>query len=108
MPLGQGLGLSPASLNDLEHSARLHDIFKLTSPGAAMLKPGRLDPAEWALMQRHAQNGEAIALRKPTLPLRLWTSFGPATSAGTAPGIPTAWLVRRTHSWRASSQCVDV
>lgn len=44
---GQVLCLGPASLHGLEHGASLHDIGRLTIPGAELLNPGRLGPTEW-------------------------------------------------------------
>jgi putative two-component system response regulator len=38
-------------------SAPLHDIGKVGIPDAILLKPGKLDPAEWAIMQTHAEIG---------------------------------------------------
>ena len=41
----------------LTRSAPLHDIGKVGIPDAILLKPGPLDPAEWAVMQTHAALG---------------------------------------------------
>ncbi|MCB1727381.1 MAG: response regulator [Gammaproteobacteria bacterium] len=55
-----------STLNDhyidlLVRSAPLHDIGKVGIPDAILLKPGRLDADEWAIMQSHARIGaEAI------------------------------------------------
>lgn len=55
-----------STLNDhyidlLVRSAPLHDIGKVGVPDAILLKPGRLDADEWAIMQTHARIGaEAI------------------------------------------------
>ncbi|SMB86579.1 PAS domain S-box-containing protein [Deinococcus hopiensis KR-140] len=68
LQLGKALGLDDVTLNELKHGAGLHDLGKLTIPDAVLLKPGRLDAAEWALMQTHAHNGHEIASRIPTLP----------------------------------------
>jgi putative two-component system response regulator len=38
-------------------SAPLHDIGKVAIPDAILCKPGKLTPAEWAVMQRHAEYG---------------------------------------------------
>ncbi|ADV67657.1 HD domain-containing phosphohydrolase [Deinococcus maricopensis] len=65
--LGAALGLDGVTLNELRQGASLHDLGKLTIPDAVLLKPGRLDAAEWALMQTHAHNGHAMAARIPTL-----------------------------------------
>ncbi|SMB83052.1 HD domain-containing phosphohydrolase [Deinococcus hopiensis] len=68
LQLGEALGLDAVMLTELKHGASLHDLGKLTIPDAVLLKPGRLDAAEWALMQTHAHNGYEIASRIPTLP----------------------------------------
>jgi putative two-component system response regulator len=41
----------------LTRSAPLHDIGKVGIPDAILLKPGKLTPAEWAIMQTHARLG---------------------------------------------------
>jgi putative two-component system response regulator len=44
-------------------SAPLHDIGKVAIPDSVLLKPGKLDPDEWTIMQRHCAYGrDAIAL----------------------------------------------
>ncbi|UBV44468.1 HD domain-containing protein (plasmid) [Deinococcus taeanensis] len=66
--LGEALGLSDEQLTELKHGASLHDLGKLTIPDGVLLKPGRLDATEWAIMQTHALKGYEIATRIPTLP----------------------------------------
>ncbi|GGL13805.1 HD domain-containing phosphohydrolase [Deinococcus radiotolerans] len=66
--IGEALGLSPEQREDLRLGAYLHDIGKLGIPDAILLKPGRLDPAEWHLMQRHAEFGDELVRRIPTVP----------------------------------------
>ena len=45
----------------LAKSAPLHDIGKVGIPDHILLKPGKLDPQEWVVMQTHARMGaEAI------------------------------------------------
>jgi putative nucleotidyltransferase with HDIG domain len=65
--LGRQLGLDEAALDALRQGAYLHDIGKLCVPDTILHKPGKLDAAEWALMQSHAVRGHEIASRFPTL-----------------------------------------
>lgn len=44
----------------------LHDIGKIKTPDAVLLKPGKLDAREWVVMKRHARDG-AEALRSVRL-----------------------------------------
>ena len=54
--------LDPQSIELLVRSAPLHDIGKVAIPDAILLKPGKLTPEEWAIMQTHAARGaDAIA-----------------------------------------------
>ncbi len=38
----------------------MHDVGKIGIPDAILLKPGRLDPDEWAVMQEHTVIGARI------------------------------------------------
>lgn len=57
-----------AELDDLTipllfKSAPLHDVGKVAIPDAVLLKPGKLNEAEWVIMKRHAELGrDAIVL----------------------------------------------
>ncbi|UQN09308.1 diguanylate cyclase [Deinococcus sp. QL22] len=65
--LGQQLGFTPAELDELRQGAYLHDIGKLSIPDHILLKPGRLTPEEWAIMQTHVARGVAIVECIPNL-----------------------------------------
>ena len=53
--------LNAKSIATMTKSALLHDIGKVGIPDDILHKPGKLTPAEWAIMQTHAQLGaEAI------------------------------------------------
>ena len=57
--------LFPEEINDLfleqiGLASVLHDVGKVSTPDSILQKPGRLTPAEWAIMQNHAANGGAI------------------------------------------------
>jgi putative nucleotidyltransferase with HDIG domain len=61
--IGRELGLSSSELDLLGHAALFHDVGKLAIPDAVLLKPAGLTPDEWALMQRHAEEGARIIER---------------------------------------------
>lgn len=53
--------LTDRNIQLLAKSAPLHDIGKVGIPDHILLKPGKLDPDEWKIMQTHARIGrEAI------------------------------------------------
>jgi diguanylate cyclase (GGDEF)-like protein/putative nucleotidyltransferase with HDIG domain len=60
LAIGRELGLSQAELDLLGHAALFHDIGKLAIPDSILLKPASLTDDEWALMQRHADEGARI------------------------------------------------
>jgi len=60
LAIGRELGLSQIELDLLGHAALFHDIGKLAIPDSILLKPATLTEEEWALMQRHADEGARI------------------------------------------------
>ncbi len=44
-------------------SAPLHDVGKVATPDAILLKQGKLTPEEWAIMQRHCESGRDAILQ---------------------------------------------
>jgi putative two-component system response regulator len=58
--LGRSMGMSEAEADDLLNAAAMHDVGKIGIPDSILLKPGPLDPDEWAHMQRHAAMGAEI------------------------------------------------
>jgi len=65
--LGKLCSLSEAELKTLRMSAAMHDIGKLGVPDSILLKPGRLLPDEWEIMQSHVITGYNI-VKKVDLP----------------------------------------
>ncbi|MFM7634866.1 MAG: HD-GYP domain-containing protein [Cyanobacteriota bacterium] len=55
--LAESQGLSDEYIEHLYLFAPLHDIGKIGIPDSVLLKPGRLDPEERALMETHVQMG---------------------------------------------------
>ena len=58
--LGRAYGMEEQQADLLLVASPMHDIGKLGIPDRVMLKPGKLDKEEWAIMQTHAQIGADI------------------------------------------------
>lgn len=64
--------LTPEAIELLFKSAPLHDIGKVGIPDHILLKPGRLDADEWAIMKTHAVIGrDAIEPAEQALGIRV-------------------------------------
>jgi HD-GYP domain-containing protein (c-di-GMP phosphodiesterase class II) len=63
--IGERLGLSPGVLIELRRGALLHDIGKLSVPNSILEKPGKLDAAEWQVVQKHPYYTLQILKRVP-------------------------------------------
>jgi response regulator RpfG family c-di-GMP phosphodiesterase len=61
--LGRLAGVRGKALQDLTFGALLHDIGKLGLPDAILIKPGKLDEEEMAVMRRHPQLGNELLQR---------------------------------------------
>ncbi len=58
--VGLRMGLGPVELENLYRGALLHDIGKIGTPDAVLLKPGSFTEEEWEIMRRHAYVGGSI------------------------------------------------
>ena len=58
--LADAMGLGSVMVELIQRAAPLHDVGKIGIPDAILLKPGRLTPDEFALMQRHTTIGAEI------------------------------------------------
>ncbi|HAT30377.1 MAG TPA: hypothetical protein DCW29_05840 [Janthinobacterium sp.] len=58
--LAQVSGMSEEETAVLRHAAPMHDIGKIATPDAVLLKPGKLDAAEWEIMKQHPAVGLSI------------------------------------------------
>ena len=58
--LAQASGLPEDETAVLMHAAPMHDIGKIATPDAVLLKPGKLDEAEWEIMKQHPVVGLSI------------------------------------------------
>jgi len=57
---GRAFGLSSEDLAVLRRAAELHDIGKIGIPDRVLLKPGRVDDEELAVMRTHPRRGHEI------------------------------------------------
>ncbi len=78
--LAEALGLDAESCDNLRDCAPLHDIGKIGVPDEVLLKPGKLDPDEWKVMQQHCIFGCEI--------------LGPLTSKEEAHASCENWAVK--------------
>lgn len=58
--IGVAYGMKKKEATHLEIIAALHDLGKIGIPENILLKKGKLDSEEWAIMKRHAQIGSKI------------------------------------------------
>jgi putative two-component system response regulator len=54
------LGLDPETVDLLVQAAPMHDVGKIGIPDKVLLKPGKLDEAEWEIMKTHPALGASI------------------------------------------------
>ncbi|HPU53377.1 MAG TPA: response regulator [Burkholderiaceae bacterium] len=65
------VGMSAQDQELLLQAAPMHDIGKVGTPDHILLKPGKLTPAEWAVMREHANIGHEILRDSPSPLLRM-------------------------------------
>ncbi len=53
-------GMDPDEAAILKQAAPMHDIGKIATPDAVLLKPGKLDASEWDIMRMHPEVGMSI------------------------------------------------
>ena len=58
--MARALGLDEERVAQMRLAGMLHDVGKIGIPDAILLKPGPLEPEEFALMQSHSALGEEI------------------------------------------------
>lgn len=70
--IARQVGLDPTTVDLIEQASPLHDVGKLAIPDAVLLKPGKLSPEEYELMQRHCGIGRGILERLSEGDCRTW------------------------------------
>lgn len=58
--LATAAGIGAAESEQIAWSAMLHDVGKIRVPDRVLLKPGKLDDDEWALIRKHPLWGEEL------------------------------------------------
>jgi len=58
--IAEGMGVAGAAMQSLIAGSFLHDVGKIGIPDAILLKPGKLDEAEFIIMRTHVAQGEEI------------------------------------------------
>lgn len=89
--IARRLGLSREFCGRIREAAALHDIGKVGVPDAVLLKPGKLDPVEFAVMKDHCRKGWNVCLPQSDAPVR------PSASASNSPILEMAASIAYTH-----------
>lgn len=58
--LGHAKGLNETEVEQLINASPMHDVGKIAIPDRILLKPGKLDPDEWKIMQTHVTIGAEL------------------------------------------------
>ena len=64
--VARGLGLPPTEVDTIRHAAPMHDVGKIGIPPQVLMKPGKLDEAEWDLVKSHTRVGAEILSGSPS------------------------------------------
>jgi putative two-component system response regulator len=98
--IARNLGMSERFVQDLELAAQLHDVGKIAIPDAILLKPGKLEPEEYEIIQSHVKHGRQIikpfAAHEATL-LRRHVQVGPEILADGSALMRLAASIAQTH-----------
>ncbi len=73
--IGRAAGMSEAEAELLLNASPMHDIGKIGIPDNILLKPGKLDAAEWTIMRTHPTIGAEILGGHPSELLRTATEI---------------------------------
>ncbi len=85
--IARAMGLSREQVAKVRTAAAVHDVGKIRTPREILTKPGRLDDAELAVMQRHVRDGaEMVAGLGPSRPPAPSPAHPAPTLAGRPPG----------------------
>jgi putative two-component system response regulator len=60
MLTARAMGLADEEVATIYQASPMHDVGKIAIPDRVLLKPGKLDPQEWEIMQSHTTHGARI------------------------------------------------
>lgn len=66
--LAQELGMKEEQVRDAGYAGLLHDVGKMAVPESILNKPGKLDEAEFRIIQSHPEQGSLILQRSADVP----------------------------------------
>ena len=102
--IAEELGYSTKELDIIEPAAQLHDVGKIGVADAVLLKPGKLTPEEFEMMQKHCGFGKKIAQQvsdRDAIALRHHSEIGSRIlDAGSSPILEMARRIALTHHER--------
>ncbi len=102
--IAEELGFSARDLDIIEPAAQLHDVGKIGVADAVLLKPGKLTPEEFEMMQKHCGFGKKIAQQvsdRDAIALRHHSEIGSRIlDAGSSPILEMARRIALTHHER--------
>jgi putative two-component system response regulator len=64
--IGRMINLPPGEVDLLLHASTMHDVGKIGIPDSILLKPGRLNFEEWAIIKQHTLFGAQILRDAPS------------------------------------------
>ncbi len=102
--IAEELGFPKRDQDILEPAAQLHDVGKIGIADAVLLKPGKLTPEEFEMMQKHCGYGKKIAQQgsdRDAIALRHHSEIGSRIlDAGSSPILEMARRIALTHHER--------
>lgn len=102
--IAEQLGLPEDDVRLIEMAAPLHDMGKIAIPDAVLLKQGKLNDEELAIMRRHPRIGHELLSGSQNRFIQVGALIALRHhEAMTAVAILMAWSVRRSRWKRASS-----
>jgi len=95
--LANELGLEKAQAELLEQVAVLHDVGKIGIPDSILLKPGKLDENEFAMMQKHCEFGMNILMGVAGKTHALMPGSSVERRLSRSPILRTAAMIAMSH-----------